>query len=60
MSKINKFLFGDRRAYKIYAGSDVFTVAGTHYRCTRGMLTVRDNWTKVATFTEFKSIVEQL
>ena len=36
-----------------------FKIAGTHYSCADGMLTIRDNWTKVATFREFKSIVEK-
>lgn len=59
MNRINKFLFGGRKAYEVLTSAEAFKIAGTHYRCGRGMLTIRDNWSKVATFREFKSIVEK-
>lgn len=59
MKKINEFIFGKRKAYEVLTQGEAFKIAGTHYRCGRGMLTIRDNWSKIATFKEFKSIVEK-
>lgn len=53
------FLFGKLKTYVILSEGTEYTVVGRGYSHRRGMLIVRDCFTRVATFVTFKNIIEK-
>lgn len=52
------FLFGKRKKYRIQTDVNNMDIGGRSYSMKHGRLTVKDGFSKVATFTNFKYITE--
>ena len=56
---MKNFIFGKLKTYRIQTDMGIlFDIGGRSYSCRKGVLTVKDCFTKVATFQTFKHITE--
>lgn len=56
---MKNFLFGKLKKYSILSGGTLYTVVGRSYSCSKkGFLTIRDGFTKIASFVNVHNICE--
>ena len=55
---MKNFIFGKLKTYRIQTDTGVFDIGGRSYSYSMGILTVKDCFTKVATFLNITHITE--